>query len=216
MMMMKIYTKTGDDGSTALFGGKRVHKADPRVSAYGSVDEFNATLGLAHAALSSTRNSADNTTNHTRQSNSTFTDLEAILNTLQNLAFQIGADLASPVDPDDSTDSSLLSSITQSDITAIENWIDEHEKSLPQLRSFILPGGSELAARLHHARTVCRRAEREVAALCQLENNTHADQLSLILLNRISDLLFVIARVANARQSIPDIPGRPPSRNKAD
>jgi len=209
MMMMKIYTRTGDDGSTALFGGKRVHKANPRVNAYGSVDEFNATLGLARAAISSVND--DQTIS--------FTDLDAILNTLQNLAFRIGADLASPSrDPDDSTDSSSpQSSITRSDITSIEKWIDEHEKSLPELRSFILPGGTELAARLHHARTVCRRSEREVAYLCQLEENRiSADRDALILLNRISDLLFVLARVANARQSVPDVPWRPPSQNEAD
>lgn len=203
MMMMKIYTKTGDDGSTSLFGGIRVHKANTRVGAYGSVDEFNATLALARTAISNG--------NHASQ-NIPFSDLDAILNTLQNFAFQIGAALASPSrDPDDSAKPSKKSSITQSDIDSIENWIDQHEKSLPQLRTFILPGGSELAARLHHARTVCRRAEREVAALCQLENNAPADQLSLILLNRISDLLFVLARIANARLAIPDVPWHPPS-----
>ncbi len=174
---MKIYTKTGDKGTTALYGGERVLKNALRVSAYGSVDEANAAIGLARSHL----------------------DQKAIdnhLTDLQNALFDLGADLATP---SDSKYRSNITPIDDRDVTQLEELIDAYDKELPPLTNFILPGGHSAAAALHLARTVTRRAEREVVALAEQEElNTHA----VIYLNRLSDLLFTLARVINKNAGV--------------
>jgi len=175
---MKIYTRTGDDGTTGLLGKARVPKHDARVEAYGSVDELNAVLGLAHA----------------QDATRLFGEL---LPGLQTQLFQVGAELAT-------TDADMLarlSRVSGEDVAAIERDIDRLEAELPPLTKFVLPGGTLLAATLHHARTVCRRAERRLTALAARDPVNPA---LVKLLNRIADLLFVAARVANARAGVPD------------
>jgi cob(I)alamin adenosyltransferase len=171
---MKIYTRTGDDGTTGLLGPGRVGKHEPRVESYGAVDELNASLGAARAL-------------------DTARWLETELSTIQSRLFNLGAELAT-VEP-----AALvkLERISDADVSALEGWIDARELDLPPLRRFILPGGSPLAAELHRARTVCRRAERRVVALAQQES---IEPRLLHYLNRLGDLLFVLARWCN-RQS---------------
>ena len=173
---MKIYTKTGDDGTTGLFGGARVKKASLRVDAYGMVDELNATIGVARA-----------------------TKLDAfvdgVLAQVQVELFTLGAELATVPGKEDKLSMTLLA---EGDATRLENAIDEAEKDLPALKSFVLPGGSPSAAQLHVARTVCRRAE--IAAL-RLEGPVNP--LALVYLNRLSDLLFILSRVANVGRDEP-------------
>jgi cob(I)alamin adenosyltransferase len=175
---MKIYTRTGDDGTTGLLGKARVPKHDPRVEAYGSVDELNAVLGVAHAA-------------------DTGRVFGERLPAFQATLFQLGAELAT-------TDADMLARLARvaaDDVTALEREIDHFEAELAPLTQFVLPGGAPLAAALHHARTVCRRAERRVTALAAREAvNPHVVHW----LNRLADLLFVMARVANARSGVPD------------
>jgi cob(I)alamin adenosyltransferase len=176
---MKIYTKTGDDGSTGLMGGQRVRKTDPRVAAYGEVDELNAALGMALAAgapgASQGRGPGE---------------LATLLENLQRDLFVLGADLATPT----GKETAYLPRILPDHVAALERLIDEHDARLPALRNFILPGGSPLAAHLHHARTVCRRAERATVALAAKED---IGPLPVRFLNRLADLLFVLARRAN-------------------
>lgn len=175
---MKIYTRTGDDGTTGLLGAARVRKHDARVEAYGSVDELNAALGVA-AAFDPER------------------WLAADFARIQPALFQIGAELAT-------TDESLLQKlarVTDEDITALEGVIDRLENDLPPLTKFILPGGSAFAAHLHLARTICRRAERRVTALAE---TAHVDARVVKYLNRLADLLFVMARWANHRAGVPE------------
>jgi cob(I)alamin adenosyltransferase len=175
---MKIYTRTGDDGTTGLLGKARVPKHDVRVEAYGSVDELNAVLGLTQA----------------HDTEGLFRELVV---RLQESLFQIGAELAT-------TDVDLLTRlacVTEADVTALELEIDQFDPRLAPLTHFILPGGTPLAASLHHARTVCRRAERRVTALAAQERvNKHVVKW----LNRLADLLFVMARLANDRAGVPD------------
>ena len=168
---MKIYTRKGDDGSTGLYGGATVNKADARVEAYGLVDEANAVLGWVRAASPPPR-------------------VDEVLLLIQQTCFAAGAWLASSpgVDPG-------IQPITLGDVEALELAIDRLDESLPALTNFILPGGGEAGARLHVARTVARRAERAVAALSQTEDVPKA---LLAWLNRLSDFLFVAARAANA------------------
>jgi cob(I)alamin adenosyltransferase len=174
---MKIYTKTGDDGTTGLFGGGRVPKTSQRIEAYGTVDELNSCIGLA------------------RSSSIEFGEL---LHSIQIELFVLGGDLATPL----STSSNYpVPRLAEKAIHALEHAIDEHDAQLPELKRFILPGGSALAAHLHHARTVCRRAERCVIALAETEEITSAN---IVYLNRLSDLLFVLARRANQIAGIPD------------
>ncbi|MDB5419942.1 MAG: hypothetical protein JWP50_3361 [Phenylobacterium sp.] len=173
----RIYTRTGDAGQTRLATGKPVSKADLRVEAYGAVDETNACLGLARL--------------HTAGSG----DFDAMLARLQNELFDLGADLSTPPRPDEAEGSVLRMSDAQ--VTRLEGEIDGLNGALPDLTSFILPGGTPAAAALHLARTVCRRAER--AAVRLVEGGEPVSGPALRYLNRLSDLLFVAARYANDR-----------------
>jgi cob(I)alamin adenosyltransferase len=169
---VKIYTKTGDRGETSLFDGTRVFKHDPRVAAYGDVDELQAAIGVCVAS------GLDR-------------ELSDIAVVLQRDLFALGARLADPshkIAPDDAS------------VTRLEGWIDHLELGLPALRHFILSGGSPAGAALHLARTVCRRAERAVLAL----GSEATEPVVLVYLNRLSDLLFVMARAANHRAGIPE------------
>jgi len=172
---MKIYTRTGDRGETALFGGTRVSKADPRVAAYGDVDELNACLGLVRAEADLPA------------------DISAVIEQLQRDLFAIGARLADPAEK--IAERVTKVAVTDADVARLEGWIDRFEAELPPLRRFILPGGSRAGALLHLSRTVCRRAERAMVAL----GVSHLDDHVLCFVNRLSDLLFVIARAVNHR-----------------
>lgn len=173
---MRIYTRTGDTGDTGLFGGGRVPKDDPRVEAYGDVDELNAHLGLARAIEMMPR-------------------IDEVLVPIQRDLFSLGALLATP-DRDRMQEQLAKARIDEERIAELEHAIDEGEKELEPLRAFILPGGTPKAAALHVARTVCRRAERRVISL---QRSQVIPALVVIYLNRLSDLLFVLARVANRR-----------------
>ena len=181
---MKLYTKNGDDGSTSLFGGSRVSKTDPRVVAYGCVDELNAVLGMAVSA-----NNDD--------------EMNGSLQTIQSELFVLGAELATP---SGATSQTVLG---DDRIAALEQWIDAADEDCAPLTQFILPGGCPGAAQLHFARTVCRRAERAVITLGSTEPVRGA---IVIYLNRLSDLLFALARLANHRVGCPDIPWVNPGR----
>ena len=180
---MKIYTRTGDLGETGLFGGPRVSKDHPRIEAYGTVDELNATLGLA-------RSFGD------------IPDLDPLLQRIQSELFEVGAELATPKPSAHGT--ALMGS---KQIEFLEQSIDTLESELEPLRQFILPAGTSMASTLHVARTICRRAER---ALIAVEDGPTRRQL-LVYLNRLSDLLFVLARRANHLQGVADVPWRPRS-----
>ncbi|TVP95750.1 MAG: cob(I)yrinic acid a,c-diamide adenosyltransferase [Planctomycetaceae bacterium] len=183
---MKIYTKTGDMGSTGLFGGPRVAKDDDRIEAYGTVDELNAALGVARAA-------------------GLPPDVDEELSTIQSELFSIGAELATP-DPD----SHGVRIIGPNHVQRLEQMIDRHEATLEPLRNFILPAGSEAAARLHLARAICRRAERNVVTLVRRQEASVSEDL-LIYLNRLGDLLFVLSRVANSRAGCREVQWVKPS-----
>ena len=178
---MKIYTRTGDAGGTALFGGTRVSKHDPRVAAYGDIDELNACLGVirVHAELPA--------------------DLAEMLERLQRDLFAIGSTLADPADK--IADRVSKAAVTHEDVQRLENWIDRIDAELPPLRRFILPGGTQTGALLHLSRTICRRAERSVVAL----GVDRVDAELLAYVNRLSDLLFVLARAANHRAGRPEL-----------
>ena len=178
---MKIYTRTGDAGATALFGGSRVSKADPRVAAYGEVDELNACLGVvcAEGELSG--------------------DVMALVEQLQKDLFAIGARLADPAEK--IAERVTKVAVTDADIRRLEDWIDQFEAELPPLRRFILPGGNRAGALLHLSRTVCRRAERSIVAL----GADHVETRLLAYINRLSDLLFVLARAVNHRAGQPEV-----------
>jgi cob(I)alamin adenosyltransferase len=173
---MRIYTKTGDKGDTGLFGGGRVAKDDPRVDAYGEVDELNAVLGMARSVEMMPR-------------------IDEVLLPVQRDLFAIGALLATP-DHEKMQQQLEKARIDEGRIAQLERAIDEGEAELEPLRSFILPGGTPKSAALHVARTVCRRAERRVV---HLAHDHPLPPLVVIYLNRLSDLLFVLARVANRR-----------------
>jgi cob(I)alamin adenosyltransferase len=175
----RIYTRTGDDGTTGLVTGARVSKASLRVEAYGAVDEANAAMGLA--VLAAERDSGPG-------------NLAAVLRSVQNDLFDAGADLATPVTPGEKPDAALR--ITAGQTARLEALIDAHNADLPALTSFILPGGSEASAHLHLARTVTRRAERLIVALRTAEPDATSPEV-LRYINRLSDLLFVLCRVAN-------------------
>lgn len=183
---MKIYTRKGDAGETALFGGTTTIKNNIRIHAYGTVDELNSTIGMVLSySLSDIGNE--------------------ILKQVQNDLFVVGATLATP-DPG----KSRISEVGQKEIDQLENWIDHLEEDLDPLKSFILPGGSGAGSTLHFSRTVCRRAERDTVELSQEESIPDA---AIIYLNRLSDLLFVLARYENKQQEIKETPWIP-ERNK--
>jgi cob(I)alamin adenosyltransferase len=184
---MKIYTKTGDDGTTGLFGGRRVSKTDARVEAYGQVDELNAILGVALASDDSPG----------------LASLRELLLQIQRDLFVLGADLATPR----GEESPYLPRVQDEHVQALERAIDTAEASLPPLRHFILPGGPAPAAHLHHARTVCRRAERATVALAQQQQDIGA--IPVRYLNRLADLLFVLARAAAHARGAPEIKWAP-------
>ena len=175
-MTLKIYTRTGDEGDTALFGGGRVPKDDTRVEAYGDVDELNASLGLARSIEMMPR-------------------IDEVLVPVQRDLFAIGALLATP-DRDRMREQLSKARIDAERIAELEHAIDDCERELEPLRSFIIPGGTPKAAALHVARTVCRRAERRVVTLA---HDVELPELVVQYLNRLSDLLFMLARVANRR-----------------
>ncbi|MBI1765805.1 MAG: cob(I)yrinic acid a,c-diamide adenosyltransferase [Acidobacteria bacterium] len=170
MRITRVYTKSGDQGDTSLVDGSRVSKADLRVASYGDVDELNSVLGLARVGL-------------------TDAQLDAVLGRIQNELFVLGADLASPAHI-------AVPRVNEALVVALEHDIDLLNAELEPLREFVLPGGNQLAATLHLARTVARRAERTVVALA---TGTEITDAAIRYLNRLSDLLFVMARVANKR-----------------
>jgi cob(I)alamin adenosyltransferase len=178
---MKIYTKTGDDGETGLFGGPRVRKDSPRIEAFGAVDELNALVGVARAE-------------------SLPSEIDDLLARIQAELFDLGAQLATP---DPAAHGTAL--IDAARIAALEAEIDRFEAGLKPLKQFILPGGTRGAAALHVARTVCRRAERRIVALSHTADHQVSAAL-VIYLNRLSDLLFVLARAANAAAGQVDVP----------
>ena len=186
---MKLYTRTGDDGTTGLFSGARVSKDHPRIEAYGTVDELNAVLGLVLAACDRT---------HAFEQR-----VHEVVSVLQSRLFDIGADLATP---EGANNSSKIVRIEESHVAEVEGWIDEIDGANPPLRTFVMPSGCELAARLHLARTVCRRAERLMVSLGQLEP---VGTGPLRYMNRLSDLLFAMARLANHHAGVGDVPWIP-------
>lgn len=169
----KVYTRTGDQGQTSLANGERSGKDSLRVCAYGEVDELNSLLGLVRAK-------------------SAGAELQQLLEHIQNDLFVLGADLAAPLPADAKQDP--MRRISPAEVESLEKAIDRHNESLPPLKEFILPAGNEVGALLHVARAVARRAERETVRLAQAES---INAQALIYLNRLSDLLFVLARVAN-------------------
>lgn len=188
---MKLYTKRGDDGRTDLFGGQRVRKDSLRVEAYGAADELNSVVGLAAVAC-----------NHA--------ELSVILSRVQHQLFELGADLATPhPDGEESNATKRVPRIGPAQVEELERWIDQTCAPLPPMRNFVLPGGSELAARLHMARTVCRRVER----LCvTLSGSEEIGDPVVIYLNRLSDLFFAMARRANQLEGVADVPWVAPGK----
>ncbi len=186
---MKLYTKTGDGGETGLYGGMRVPKDSLRVGAYGAVDEANAVLGLV-------------------RTHSTDASINDDLAYLQNALFDLGADLATPLD---ARQREQLEPINAGDVARLETMIDHYDAGLEPLKAFILPGGHDAAAALHLARTVVRRAEREVVALSREEK---LNPQVAIFLNRLSDLLFVLARVLNMKMGVSETRWQAKGRDK--
>lgn len=182
---MPIYTKTGDTGETGLFGGGRVGKDDARVDAYGEVDELNACLGVARGA-------------------GLHTELDALAQRLQDQLFTVGAVLATPPA---SKAASAIPKIQEAWVAEMERAIDAADNEMPQLTQFILPHGTPSAASLHVARTVCRRAERRVVPLVRAGR---AEMIVVTYLNRLSDLLFTMARLQNHRSGVKDTPWNVP------
>lgn len=177
---MKIYTRTGDDGTTGLFGGDRVRKSEARLDCYGTIDELNAALGVARAA----------------QGQAAIAEAVA---RVQHELFTVGSHLATP---EDSPSTGSLPLLDEAMVSRLEMEIDAADQELPSLRNFILPGGCELAARLHLARTICRRAERLLADFAM---DRPVQGLIQTYVNRLSDWLFVMARLANHRAGVADI-----------
>ncbi|HWE40794.1 MAG TPA: cob(I)yrinic acid a,c-diamide adenosyltransferase [Isosphaeraceae bacterium] len=182
---MKIYTKAGDAGLTGLLGPGRFPKDDPRIEAYGAVDELNAAVGVARAA------GAD-------------PDADARLAKVQDDLFVVGSALADP-DPE----GPFHEAVRPGQAATLEAWIDELEATLEPLTQFILPGGTPTAAGIHLARTVCRRAEREVVRLTHQAGESVPSEI-IVYLNRLSDFLFVLARAVNARAGVADVPWTAP------
>jgi cob(I)alamin adenosyltransferase len=184
---LKLYTKTGDDGTTGLFGGARVAKASARVEAYGTVDETNAAIGVARAArLEADADAA----------------IQEVLAAVQQDLFVVGAELACVPGRESKLNMALVS---EDDIARLERAIDAADAACPPLRSFVLPGGAPLAAALHMARTIARRAERAVLAI----DDAPVRREVVVYLNRLSDLLFALARHANVAAGVDDVPWHP-------
>ena len=175
MRISKVYTRTGDTGQTSLVGGKRVSKASLRVEAYGDVDELNSMIGLARAR------SQDQ-------------EIDATLSVIQNDLFTLGADLASPAEIE-------VPRIDDTFVKTLEDYSDLYLAQLKPLKEFILPGGSEAGATLHLARTIARRAERRIVELSESEP---VNSQTIVYINRLSDLLFILARIVNHRSGIPE------------
>ena len=180
---MKIYTKTGDKGETGLYGGKRVRKDNLRVVAYGDVDETNAAIGIARSYIQEGSSGSREVLNF----------IDSALEAVQNKLFALGAVLSGSEDPN--------YSIKDSDIEYLEKCIDHIDEQVQPIKAFILPFGTDLSARLHLARTVARRAERNIVALAAAEQ---VNPNVLVYVNRLSDFLFTLARFANKAQSVPD------------
>jgi cob(I)alamin adenosyltransferase len=186
----RVYTRSGDAGETSLVDGSRVSKADPRVAAYGDVDELNSLLGAARVGL-------------------TDAQLDDALGKIQNELFIVGADLASPL-------SIQVPRVAEHHITDLERLIDLLLEELEPLREFILPGGTQLGATLHMARAVARRAERSVVTLSSQSGQSGINEQALVYLNRLSDLLFVMARVVNKRAGVKEESANFSERGKKD
>jgi cob(I)alamin adenosyltransferase len=178
---VKIYTKTGDKGETSLFGGRRVPKDDLRIETCGAVDELNSVIGIARSIKMSRA-------------------LDTILQGVQNDLFILGADLAAPVSSN--RRSSMVPRIDRGHVAATEALIDKVQPELPSLKRFILPGGSLASAHLHHARAVCRRTERRAVTLARKGS---VNPLVISYLNRLSDLLFILARFASQNAGVRDV-----------
>jgi len=181
---MKIYTKTGDDGETGLFGGPRVRKDHPRIAAYGEVDELNASLAVVRAGQVPR-------------------EIDQVIERIQHELFAVGAELATPDPVAHGT-----RWISAKHTSRLEADIDQWESTLAPLRNFVLPGGSPASASIHLARCICRRAERHIVALAAAEPISNE---IVIYVNRLSDLLFVMARVVNQRLGVPDVPWQKPN-----
>jgi cob(I)alamin adenosyltransferase len=181
--MAKIYTRTGDTGETSLLGAKRVSKSDPRIESIGSIDETSAALGVVRVEL--------------ERSGVAPAGLAELLTQVQHRLFDLGAELAMP-----GRNAHKFSGLGDVDIAALETAIDHYDATLPPLREFILPGGSAAASQLHVARGVCRRAERRLVELASTDP-IRGELLRFV--NRLSDLLFVLARVTNQANRIPDV-----------
>ncbi len=175
---MKIYTKTGDKGTTSLFGGSKVSKDHLRIESYGTVDELNASIALVIAHFKNE-------------------DVAKELTAIQHLLFNIGSNLA--MDPNNKFD---LPNVEENDVESLENQIDNWNHQLPDLKNFILPGGSVANAHCHLSRTICRRAERRVVALSQHED---VDQIIIVYLNRLSDYLFVLGRYISLKEGVAEV-----------
>lgn len=187
---MSVYTRTGDKGKTALYGGKRVSKASTRVDAYGSIDELNSAIGVAIAGIQSSNYSTDKKVQ----------SLEQELIRIQNDLFEIGGALANPHSTGSGQASSKIKLTKR--VTDFENTINKLEKDLPPLSNFILPGGGRSGSCLHLSRTVARRAERRIVDLSEKEK---VQNEIIIYMNRLSDLLFMFARFVNHKEKIKEI-----------
>lgn len=179
VVLNKIYTRTGDDGTTALGSGQRIRKDSARVAAYGTIDETNAAIGMARVHIAESH-----------------PELDAMLARIQNDLFDLGAELSVPATGEEQKTPRL--EITAAQVKRLENEIDRLNAELQPLRSFVLPGGSPGAAALHMARTICRRAERLMVSLAAEPNET-VSPVALQYVNRLSDLLFVASRYVNDR-----------------
>lgn len=184
MSDMRVYTRTGDDGQTGLFGGPRVSKDDPRLEAYGTVDELNSNIGVASAILG-------------------HEDLVGWLQIVQSDLFDIGGELATPNLKERIRKGQAVGPrVTDEDVAKLEGWIDAMDTEIEPLTRFILPGGTPASAHLHVARTVCRRAERRVLTFAHGVPEAQVAPTLVRYLNRLSDFLFTMARVANARAGV--------------
>jgi cob(I)alamin adenosyltransferase len=193
LRITKVYTRTGDQGTTQLVGGAVARKDDVRIEAYGTVDELNAVLGVARTSLGALPDAAR-------------ARLDEVLARVQDDLFNVGTDLATP--PEARWEG--MHRVGDAEVTWLEGTLDALNDALPPLREFVLPGGGPAGATLHQARTVCRRAERRTLAVCDLDPALLSGALRY--LNRLSDLLFVAARWAAHQAGVPEVTWRNPSK----